>query len=153
MPCKKDEKSKFSDSQIWQNNMFKDESIFFLYLLKYVCDTWEGYGSIFWPNVQSSRNHLKSIGKGLGTLIRRFGIIWTPNYHKKALKTRKHNKSHKFVCLMWSHIGALLYLTLACEVVKLDLALFQKCCSEFIGLSNVVSQWTNMNHRKIIVKS
>ena len=57
------------------DNIFEDDYIFFLYFLKYFGDNWEGYGSRFWPNFRSSRNHPKSIGIWPGTLISHFGII------------------------------------------------------------------------------
>ena len=50
-------------------------SIIFLYCLKHFCNKSEVYGSKFWPNFRSSRNHPKSIGIWPGTLISHFGII------------------------------------------------------------------------------
>ena len=50
----------------------------FLIFPKGFDDNREGYGSRFWRNFGSSRNHLKSIGIWPGTLISHFGIIKTP---------------------------------------------------------------------------
>ena len=71
---------------------FKDDSIFFLYLLKYVGDSWEVSGSRFWQNFHSSRNHLKSIAIWPGTLISHFGIIKTQKNWNIA-KTEKNKKN------------------------------------------------------------
>ena len=72
---------KFSNCQILRYGNEYCEGCFdiFLHFLKYVDDKYEGYGSTTGPqkieNVGGSRNHIKSIAIGPGTLITHFGII------------------------------------------------------------------------------
>ena len=85
----------------------KDDSIFFLYSLKYFGDDWEGYVSRFWPNFRSSRNHLKSSAIDQESLISHSGIIQTPKLPLETFKKTVTPKSPKFCCPYWSPIGAL----------------------------------------------
>ena len=52
-------KSEFPDSQLRKTIFFKMIPCFFLYCLKHVCNDWEVYRSIFWPNFRTSTNHKK----------------------------------------------------------------------------------------------
>ena len=59
----------------YENIFFNDDSIRFLYFLKYSGNNWKVSGSRFWQNVRSPLNHQKNIGIWPGTLINHFGII------------------------------------------------------------------------------
>ena len=58
-----------------------DESLFFLYFLKYVHKKYGELGPVKSENFGSSRNHPKSIRIHQESLISHFGIIKTPNWH------------------------------------------------------------------------
>ena len=64
-----------------KNDIFKVDSIIFLYLLRHSGDSWEGYGSRFWQNFESSQNRQKSIGIDQESTFSHFGIIKTPFWH------------------------------------------------------------------------
>ena len=86
------------------------EHIIFSYLvfLKYFGDEYGVYGSTKSENLRSSKNHLKSIAIGPGTLISHFGIIKAPSIPLKYLKKlRTTNKSLTFVCrIFMANCGA-----------------------------------------------
>ena len=73
---------RFSDSQISKIHIFQGCShIVSCIFLKYFDDNWKGYGSRFWQNFGSSRNHPKSIGIDQESIFSHFGIIKTPFWH------------------------------------------------------------------------
>ena len=79
----------FSDFQVlrYENKLFKDAPIFFLYLLKYFRDKYGVRGSRFGHMFGRSRNVPKSIAIDQEALICDLGIIKTPKKTTTTLKT------------------------------------------------------------------